>query len=37
MAAAVGKFAAQKLLRKKMKGYQGKKVETGDVCTPYHQ
>lgn len=30
-AQAVGKFAAQKLLRKQMKDYKGKKVETGDV------
>jgi len=31
MAAAVGKFAAQKLLGKQMKQYQGKKVESGEV------
>ncbi|KAK3111138.1 hypothetical protein LTR53_006031 [Teratosphaeriaceae sp. CCFEE 6253] len=30
MAAAVGKFAAQKLLSKHMKQYEGKKVEQGD-------
>ncbi|TKA68370.1 hypothetical protein B0A55_07470 [Friedmanniomyces simplex] len=30
MAAAVGKFAAQKLLNKHMKQYEGKKVEQGD-------
>lgn len=29
-AQAVGKYAAQKLLRKQMKDYKGKKVETGD-------
>ena len=31
MAAAVGKFAANKLLRKHMGKYKEKKVETGDV------
>lgn len=35
MAQQVGKFAAQKLLRQQMKNYQSKKVETGDVRTPY--
>ncbi|KAI7040937.1 hypothetical protein KC317_g17529, partial [Hortaea werneckii] len=30
MAAAVGKFAAQKMLRKQMGKYEGKKVEQGD-------
>jgi hypothetical protein len=34
MAAQVGKFAAQKLLNKQMKNYQGKKVETGDARPP---
>jgi len=33
-AQAVGKYAAQKLLRKQMKDYKGKKVETGDVFLP---
>ncbi|KAI6895576.1 hypothetical protein KC355_g20444, partial [Hortaea werneckii] len=30
MAAAVGKYAAQKMLRKQMGKYEGKKVEQGD-------
>lgn len=31
MAQAVGKYAANKFLKKHMKGYENKKVETGDV------
>lgn len=31
MAQVVGKYAANKFLKKHMKGYENKKVETGDV------
>lgn len=31
MAQAVGKYAANKFLKKQMKGYENKKVESGDV------
>lgn len=31
MASAVGKYAAQKMLKKQMKGYQDKKVDGGEV------
>lgn len=34
MAQAVGKYAANKLLKKHMKQYKGKKVETGNVRLP---
>lgn len=34
MAQAIGKFAAQKLLKNQFKQYQGKKVEGGDVSPP---
>lgn len=31
MAAQIGKYAANKMLKKQMKDYQGKKVEGGEV------
>ena len=37
MAAQVGRYAAQKMLRKQMKNYYGKNVETGDVSLYFLQ
>lgn len=34
MAAAIGKYAANKMLSKEMKKYKDKKVDGGDVSSP---